>query len=505
MEFFVEILATTIGLVFVAIIYAKWTHTYWKRLNIPFMTTTRIWGDMENPLRPKYGLKYDIKNAYDYFKKRKLRHGGIYLITRPVYIPIDLGLIKNIFSKDFQYFVSHGLPYDAKKDPLSAHLFNLDGEGWRNMRVKMTPTFTSGKMKNMFETLLNCGIPMVSHVRNLIRRGESLDIKEILACYTTDVIGSCAFGLECNSFKDPDAEFRKYGRQVFAVSLRNKALDFLRFVLPSLTKIVYIRSVDEELEKFFMNAIKGVMDHRIENNVKRNDFIQLFLEMEKKTKIEGNNDNRLTFEQIAAHAFVFFLAGFETSSTTMTFCLHELAFNQDIQSKLREEIRDTLKKNGGLFTYDAIMGMTYLDQVIQETLRKYPPVPFLMRVCTKDYKIPDSDIVLKTGTDVFVSVLGVHYDPEYYPDPQRFQPERFNEENRKKRPGFTFLPFGEGPRICIGLRFGVMQAKTGLCLLLNKYRIFPAKGEEYNIDFEPTLIILTKRGKVLLDAEELSD
>ncbi|GJQ88563.1 Cyp6a9, partial [Trypoxylus dichotomus] len=254
------------------------------------------------------------------------RHGGIYLITRPVYIPTDLELIKSILSRDFQFFVNRCLPYNAKKDPLSAHVFNVDGEEWRNVRVKMTPTFTSEKMKKMFETLLDCGMPMLNHVGNLIRKGEPLDIKEILACYTTDVIGSCAFGLECNSFKGPDAEFRRYGRQVFASGPRNNVLYLMRFVLPVLMKIVYVRIVSVELEKFFTNAIKAVMDHRIENSVKRDDLLQTLWEMDRKTKFEGN---RLKLEQIAAHSFLFFIAGFEPSSAAMTFCLHELAFNQD--------------------------------------------------------------------------------------------------------------------------------------------------------------------------------
>lgn len=141
---------------------------------------------------------------------------------------------------------------------------------------------------------------------------------------------------------------------------------------------------------------------------------------------------------------------------------------------------------------------------LTETLRKYPPVPFLTRVCNKEYRIPNTDVTLTAGTDVFISVLGIHKDPEYYPDPERFDPDRFSEENKKKRPGFTFLPFGEGPRICIGLRFGVMQAKVGLCLLLSRFILRPAKGEKYDLDFEPTLIILTKKGNVTLEAVKVN-
>lgn len=96
------------------------------------------------------------------------------------------------------------------------------------------------------------------------------------------------------------------------------------------------------------------------------------------------------------------------------------------------------------------MDMTYLDQVFSETLRKYPPVPVLTRQCNKEYKVHKTNIIIEKGVDVYISILGIHNDPEFYPNPSIFDPERFSEESKQTRPGFTWLPFGEGPRICIG-------------------------------------------------------
>jgi cytochrome P450 family 6 len=91
-----------------------------------------------------------------------------------------------------------------------------------------------------------------------------------------------------------------------------------------------------------------------------------------------------------------------------------------------------------------------LTTSVAETLRKYPSIPVIPRRCTKDYKIPQTDIILKKGTNVFIPLLGLHYDDEYYPDPEVFDPERFSEENKKTRPPLTWLAFGDGPRVCIG-------------------------------------------------------
>ncbi|KAK9730876.1 Cytochrome P450 [Popillia japonica] len=456
---------------------------------------------MENPITAQHGLKYDLKNAHDELKRLRHKHGGIYLIHQPVYLCVDPEVCKLILTKDFQYFGGRGASFDYKKNPLGQHLFNLEGEAWRNMRVKLTPTFTSGKMKQMFDTLLDCGIPMLERIDELVQQKKSLDIKEIVGCYTTDVIGSCAFGLECNSFKDPKSEFRKNGRILLSARPIFTIAIFLRFVMPSILKKIPVKFIPQDIEDFFVGAIKSVIDHRSSNNVYRNDFVQILLDMQEKSKADGQEP--MTVMEIAAQSFVFFIAGFETSSTTMSFCLHELAFNQDVQDKLRNEIKKTMQENDGKLTYDGVMGMKYLDGVVNETLRKYPPLPMLFRKCDRDYTLKDTNTTLEAGTNVFISILGLHYDEEYYPNPEKFVPERFMDENKHSRPQYTHLPFGEGPRNCIGSRFGLMQTKTGLAMILNKFRVLPGPGETYKINFNPKITIMTKKGDLLLMAENL--
>lgn len=357
-----EIVTAFSTILFLVVIYFKWSHSYWSRRNVPQTDEMHpITGNAENPLNTKRGLLIRLKDIYEEFKQRGEKHCGMYIFTQPVYVPIDVELVRNIIAKDFSHFQGHGFTTNLKMDPLSGHLFNLDGEKWRNMRVKLTPTFTSGKMKNMFKTLLDCGGPMIDHLKT--QNGKDLDIKEIVACYTTDVIGSCAFGLECNSFKDPDAEFRKYGRKIFAPTLKNVFLLILALVCPDkILANLPIKRLPLDIETFFISAIKNILDYRTLKGIKRNDFIQLFLEIQEKAKADGSK--LLTLEEISAQAFVFFLGGFETSSTTMTFCLRELAFNQDIQDKLREEVSEAYRKNNGELNYDTLMGMKYMDKVV---------------------------------------------------------------------------------------------------------------------------------------------
>ncbi|CAG2064945.1 unnamed protein product, partial [Timema podura] len=149
----------------------------------------------------------------------------------------------------------------------------------------------------------------------------------------------------------------------------------------------------------------------------------------------------------------------------MSFCMYELALNQDIQDRLRVEVDDALQAHGDVMTYEAVQDMHYLDRIISETLRKYPPAPNLYRKCTVPYPIPGTSITLEQGTRVLIPAYAIHHDPEFYPEPEKFDPERFTEENKASRPSCTYLPFGEGPRICIGVRFGLLQVKVGLATL----------------------------------------
>uniref|UniRef100_A0A182TNR3 Cytochrome P450 n=1 Tax=Anopheles melas TaxID=34690 RepID=A0A182TNR3_9DIPT len=195
--------------------------------------------------------------------------------------------------------------------------------------------------------------------------------------------------------------------------------------------------------------------------------------------------------------------GFETSSTTQSFCLYELAKNPDIQERLREEINRAIKENGGEVTYDVVMNIKYLDNVIDETLRKYPPVESLTRVPSVDYRIPGTKHVIPKRTLVQIPAYAIQRDPDHYPDPERFNPDRFLPEEVKKRHPFTFIPFGEGPRICIGLRFGLMQTKVGLITLLRKFRFSPSARTPERVEYDPKMITIAPKAGNYLKVEKL--
>ncbi|RZC37896.1 p450 domain containing protein, partial [Asbolus verrucosus] len=191
-----DILAIVTTLLVITITYIKWKQTYWNKIGLSTLNPTIPFGDSKKLLLAKCSFGEQFQEFYKTFKTKGLQHGGIYFGTKPFYVPVDPEIIKHIMQVDFQHFVNHGGYIDEVNDPLSGHLFNLEDAKWRNLRIKLTPTFTSGKMKMMFQTLADCTVGLKSVMDDAAESNTPVDIKDVLARFTTDIIGSAAFGLE---------------------------------------------------------------------------------------------------------------------------------------------------------------------------------------------------------------------------------------------------------------------------------------------------------------------
>lgn len=469
--------------------YFKYSFGYFQARGIPCAVPTIPFGHIKG-LGKKCHMIEIIKKIYDEFKPTGAKVCGIYFFVRPVIVLLDLDVIKNVFVKDFSNFTERNMYYNEDDDPLSANLLTLDGEKWKKLRAKLTPTFTSGKMKFMFPTIVMVAERFRDHLHAVTRQTGAecvLEIKELCARFTTDVIGTCAFGIECNSLNDPNAEFRHYGRDVIAKPRHGVLFVALLGGFKNIARKLHIKGLRDDVAAFFTNVVRDSIDYRNKNNVSRNDFMELLI------KLLNNADpeNSITFNELAAQAFIFFMAGFETSSSTLTFCLYELSLNPDIQAKARRIIQDAYKKYNGEFTYEMMMDLPYIDQILEETLRKYPPGSFLSRRTTNDYPINGTDVILEGGRTVLIPVHAIHYDPEYYPNPQKFDPDRFSSNEKMKRNATTWLAFGDGPRNCIGLRFGMMQARIGLVALLKDFEFSISSKTKIPIDISKQMLLTT--------------
>ncbi|KAI7815424.1 cytochrome p450, partial [Rhyzopertha dominica] len=355
------------------------------------------------------------------------------------------------------------------------------------------------KMKMMFQPVVDCSNIMANAILSYSNNQQPVNIKEVFSCFTTDVIGHCAFGVECNSFTDEEGTFRVHGKLATETTVEENLKNLVIFAFPDLAKMLRLAITKKKVTQFFLKLVEDTVSYREKNNVRRNDFMQLLIDI----RNSEENGEAMSIRDLAAQVFIFFIGGFETSSTTATFCLYEISRDLEIQDKLRDEVNEVLDKFGGKLTYDAIHEMKYMEQVVDETLRKYPPVSVMFRICTKDYQIPDSNVVINKGERVAISSLGLHRDPEYFPEPEKFDPERFIPENKSKIHPFSYIPFGEGPRICIGLRFGKMQTKVGLATLLRNFRFTLNPKTNDPLVMDPAHFLLSAKDGVWLDVEKI--
>ncbi|XP_014207932.1 cytochrome P450 6A1-like [Copidosoma floridanum] len=475
---FIDTKLMLLSAVLVAIyVYLKFcVYNYWKKYNVPHDNPSIPLGNV--PVSYFFGrvhLAKIIKNSYVKFCRYPFH--GMYFLHKPVLMINDPDLIQTILIKEFHKFADRGWFTDKRVDPMSANLFFQPYAKWRRLRTKFSPSFSPVKLRQIYPLLEEVSDSMIKACDDLLKKTDVVDVKDLFVRYTVDVISSTVYGFNCNSFENPDNQFRRYGI---------KALDFGRismlfiFFIPEVLQSIILPAFGVNIREFFNKIFIESVTHRRKEKIERKDFMSLLMQLMDKGHIEDNDSSLssddkiedvdpLSMEEAAAQAFVFFLGGFETPSAVSTNCLLELAMHPEVQQKLQQEIDTVLEKNPSGLTYDCISEMQYLDMVFNETLRKHPPGAFLNRICLEDFQIPGSDFTIPKGMRLLISLSGLHNDPEHYPNPSRFDPERFTKENVDSRSTCMHIGFGDGPRNCIAKSLGMLKSKQALVALLRNY------------------------------------
>jgi len=343
------------------------------------------------------------------------------------------------------------------------------------MRVLMSHAFTATKLKAMFPLISECAVSFSEYIRNVLSDKSVMEMKDIFTRYANDVIATCAFGIAVDSMRNPENEFYLFGKKVINFGLISLVKIMLYQPAPWLIRLLNIKIIDDRTNAFFVNLVADTIKVREEKGITCPDVIQLLMESRDKRE----PDRELSIMNMTAQAFIFFLAGFESNSTLMSFAAHEISLNPEIQEKLQKEIDLILEDTNGQPSYEVINGMKYLNAVINEVLRKYPVITMTNRLCVKDFELPPAlpnakPYLVKEGMLLFIPLYALQHDPKYFPEPKKFKPERFLDEANQCNFN-AYYPFGLGPRMCIGNRFALLETRLLLFHLLARCQIKPCE------------------------------
>lgn len=444
------------------------------------------------------------------------RYGKVYGLYRgfhPTLTIADADLLKTILISDFHLFANRAKlnTYDSL---WNENVFNAPDVHWKRIRTIVSPSFSSGKLRAMQRLMGDCVQKLVDYFEKTASGDGIFSPKEVMAGYTIDVIASTSFATETNA-NGTDSHGNSFVRNGLALFRMNplKILSFL--LMPRWVNDLFgvrIQFPDppfrffEKLAREIVKQRKEALNSKTQQSSSKNDFVQLLMnasvgEGELKdgdySKLTANADNdveiteslseatsskkpsskqKLSDLEVIGQSVFFLIAGFETSSSVLHHIIFELALHEDVQERLSEDLQNSLKRFGGDTSsaeyFDTVMnGVPYLEAVVKEGLRKYPPLTRVERRCAVDgYKLGDTGITLEKDQHIEVPLWAVHHCEEYYPEPEAFKPERFLPENKHLLVQHAYMPFGMGPKNCLGTRFAYQEIKLCLAQVVSRFR-----------------------------------
>jgi len=400
-------------------------------------------------------------------------------------------LLKRILIKDFHKF-SHRVQPPAFTPNLVKSAVIFQNEGWKRIRSLVTPVFSSGRLKRMCKNFKEPVQTSLTNIDKLIENGQNqqIDIKKLMKAFSLDVIGNVCFSLKTDAWNEDD-----FSQRVTDLLRPNPFLIFAILFLPfKIVNFFKISFINKDTVNYFAKMASNLIEERKKNkDLVYNDFIEMLLKSEVEGKVErnyeedGHINKELSLEEIVAQTFIFYVAGLETIGTALSALLYELAIHENIQTKLVEELNKYFPDNDEV-VYEDIFKCEYLNAVIDETLRKHTTLNRVSRKAIEDCDL--GDFKVKKGQSIGISLYNLHNNPNLYPEPEKFKPERFI--TGELAPGsdtFRPIPFVDGPRNCIGNRFALIEMKSLLIPLMKKYRVFTTSRTQIPIRSKKSAVI----------------
>ncbi|XP_029949494.1 cytochrome P450 3A40-like [Salarias fasciatus] len=477
-----------VALVTLAFVYSTWMFGTFKKLGVPGPKPIPFFGTM---LAYRKGVFHFDGQCFKKYGKT----WGIFDGRQPVLCITDPAMIKTVLVKEcYSFFINrrnfrlNGPLYDA--------VSIAEDDQWRRIRSILSPSFTSGKLKEMFGIMQNHSTVLINNMKKVSDKDQPLDLKEFFGPYSMDVVTSSAFSIEIDSLNNPSDPFVTNIKKMLKFDFLNPlflAVAFFPFLGPVFEKMEF-SFFPSSVTDFFYASLKKIKSNRETSKQKsRVDILQLMIDSQKNLT-GGDPDKALSDHEILSQAMIFLFAGYETTSSSLTFLAYNLATNPDVMKKLQQEI-DATFPNKGPIDYQTLMDMEYLDAAINESLRLYPIVNRLERVAKASVEI--NNLLIPKDMVVMVPVWPLHRNPEIWPEPEKFKPERFTKGNKETIDPYTYMPFGMGPRNCIGMRFALVSMKLVMTKILQRFSFSVCNETEIPVELD-VQGLLSPKGPVKL-------
>uniref|UniRef100_A0A3Q4HDE2 Thromboxane-A synthase n=1 Tax=Neolamprologus brichardi TaxID=32507 RepID=A0A3Q4HDE2_NEOBR len=437
-----------------------------------------------------------------------------YLGRRPVVIIADPDMLRQLMVKDFSSFPNR-MAFRFATKPMTDCLLMLRNEQWKRVRSILTPSFSSAKLKEMVP-LINIAIDaLMKNLNGHAESAQAFDIHKCFGYFTMDVIASVAFATQVDSQNNPDDPFVHHAQMFFNFSFFRPILLFFMafpFLAAPMAKLIPNERRDK-MNNFFINSIQKIIKQREEQppEERRRDFLQLMLDARTTKEIvsldhfDTSNDpeeiehrnqetqpsgsvqendpphsqepsvrrpqkKMMTEDEIVGQAFVFLLAGYETSSNTLAFTCYLLALHPECQLKVQKEVDDFYTRHSPVKDF------------------------FDFKNKKVDHDCVVNGQFLPKGITVEIPAGFLHYDPEHWPEPEEFIPERFTPEAKASRHPFVYLPFGAGPRNCVGMRLAQLEIKMALVRLFQSFSIVACSETKVPLELKSSSTLGPKNG-----------
>lgn len=368
--------------------------------------------------------------------------GHLYQINNPQ-------LIEEILITNDWNFVK-GQALESSKVVLGEGLITSEGELHRRQRRLVQPAFHSQRLAGYANSMVTCA---VEHEQQW-RAGEIVDIHEEMMRLTLMIVGQTLFSADLRS----DASGVGNSLKIALASFLRVNSPMAQFVAPYRKRAMKVAA---DARKKIVDVLQNIIEEHRAHPERYSDMLSMLME-----SAEGQNRQHMSDELLLDESLTLFLAGHETVANALSWTFYLVSQNPEVEAKLIAELQQVL--NGRAPELDDLQRLTYTTQCFKEALRLYPPVWVIVRDAVTAYRVADMEI--PAGTLLLLSTFATHRDPRWWPDPLRYDPDRFGPD-APARPRFAFFPFGAGTRVCIGENFAMMEGVLLLATIYQRWKL----------------------------------